>query len=271
MHTFLKKGTNPPNLEKTWRRWEQLARTLDIRSGTGEVARLWSLRQAETMQTLTPNQVEDLKEAENTIVRARDQLNRTQKRLQTDARLRAMPDRITQNKEWDEDRCLMYRKARQAKPRLHPSLQDTTTHYAELFRARINTPGEAHHLLESALGPQARILTPDAPDQHSRRDIFLGALDNPTPQEDQPLQHPIPSPDRESYALSTTEYTEQDLTRAWGEDLRQSWEQHLLTRSQPTWITDIIEYLTQQIQETGALSRTIHNLTYHHRWKCHFA
>eukprot|EP00808_Paulinella_micropora_P000925 g76862.t1 len=93
------------------------------------------------MQPLSTHQIEDLKEAENTIATARDQLNRTQQRLQIDARLRTMPDRHTQNMEWDEDRCLTYRKARQAKPRLHPSPQDTTAHYAELFRARLTTPG----------------------------------------------------------------------------------------------------------------------------------
>eukprot|EP00808_Paulinella_micropora_P029270 g38480.t1 len=136
-------GTQPPHPNTTWQRWEQLVRTLNIKSGTRAVTRLWSLRQAKTMQPLTTDQTEDLKEAEYTIARARDQLNRTQQRLQTDARLRAMPDRATQNMEWDEDRRLIYRKARQAKPRLHPDPQETNTHYTDLFRARLNTPADA--------------------------------------------------------------------------------------------------------------------------------
>eukprot|EP00808_Paulinella_micropora_P018928 g66620.t1 len=76
--TFLRTWTQPPHPNTTWKRWEQLA---------------------ETMQPLTTDQTEDLKEAEYTIARARDQLNRAQQRLQTDARLRAMPDRTTQNME----------------------------------------------------------------------------------------------------------------------------------------------------------------------------
>eukprot|EP00808_Paulinella_micropora_P005409 g24919.t1 len=113
---------------------EKQAVALHRDSGTknNQVTRLWSLRQAETMQPLTTDQTEDLKETENTIARARDQLNWTQQRLQTDARLRAMPDRTTQNMEWDEDRRLMYHKARQAKPRLHPDPQETNTHYRSL-------------------------------------------------------------------------------------------------------------------------------------------
>eukprot|EP00808_Paulinella_micropora_P029269 g38479.t1 len=101
------------------------------------------------------------------------------------------------------------------------------------------------------MGPQARILTPSSPDQHSRRDILLGALDNSTPPEGRPPQYTIPPQAEEAYPLTTTEYTEQDLTLAWGGTLRHSWEQHLLTNTQPSWTNDITEYTTQQITESG--------------------
>eukprot|EP00808_Paulinella_micropora_P028654 g5574.t1 len=265
IHGFLTKGDLPPNPILTWKRWEQLARTLDIQSGTRAIMRLWSHREKEIIQPLTREQEEDLKEATNTIALARDQLNRTHQRSQMDARLRAMPDHSTQNAEWDTDRCLLYRKARQAKPRLHPSHQDTTAHYAELFRARLHTPREAHQLLVAALGPQAAILTPDASEQHSRQDILLGALDAPTSQETPMPHHQIPTPAEDPYPLNVPVVTEQDLTQAWGTSIRDSWDEHLRHIDQPQWTNAIIEYTTQQVTDAGRDPQILHNLTYHHR------
>eukprot|EP00808_Paulinella_micropora_P019142 g81131.t1 len=90
----------------------------------------------------------------------------------------------------------------------------------------------------------------------------------PHPTRGSPTPPTNPSTSRGIIPLTATEYTEQDLTMAWGDDLRQSWEQHVLSNAQPMWINDIMEYTTQQVTEDGTSSRTIaiHNLTYHHRY-----
>eukprot|EP00808_Paulinella_micropora_P006985 g38293.t1 len=234
-------GTLTPNPNLTWRRWEQMTRTLGIKSGTRVVAEIWALRLAQPRRTLNLPQMDCLKEAEATIALARDHLNRTHKRLQTDNKLRAMPDQLTLNKEWDEDRCLTYRKAQQAKPRRYPTPQATTAHYTELFQARLTTAVEAHQQIERSMGPQTVLQIPTATDQHNRTDIFLGSLT--VPENCQLTTQPIPPPSTDPYPLDINEYTEQDLNIAWGTKLREAWDQRLLQSSRPACVTSEILYI----------------------------